>query len=164
MPRSFLVKKKRGASGGWQWKDDGVPGEPPPPGRPHASACSRSVIFISSPSEGGTAEEPEGPPPAPPSPPAAPLECVAALRVPVMIAGAGRPGPPAMALREYSYHPSTLALSRAKVTSLSLGGTEEEEAAAELGMVPSALVTSGHLRALSSFLPMKGGGRVAEGV
>lgn len=21
MPRSFLVKKKRGASGGWQWKE-----------------------------------------------------------------------------------------------------------------------------------------------
>lgn len=62
------------------------------------------------------------PPPAPGTQPVATLACVTAtLRVPAQLAGTEkngtncRPDWPMVTLRDYSYHPSTLALSRAKV-------------------------------------------------
>lgn len=76
--------------------------------------------------ESGKAEEPDTAPPAPVTQPVATLACVtASLRVPAPLAGTAkhgahcRPGWPALTLRDYSYHPSTLALSRAKVRAAS---------------------------------------------
>ncbi|TNM84602.1 hypothetical protein fugu_008780 [Takifugu bimaculatus] len=102
MPRSFLVKKKRGASGGWQWKEP------------------EQLEWKEDPFKGsGKAEAPDIPPPAPVTQPVATLACVtASLRVPAQLAAKSgtncRPDWPTVTLRDYSYHPSTLALSRAK--------------------------------------------------
>lgn len=85
----------------------------------------------------GKAEAPDIPSPAPVTQPVATLACVtASLRVPAQLAGTAkngincRPDWPTVTLREYSYHPSTLALSRAKVRSdsapcLTVGGRGE---------------------------------------
>lgn len=77
--------------------------------------------------ESGNAEERGVQQPAPVTQPVATLACVtASLRVPVLLAGAGKSGTSCrsdwstVTLRDYSYHSSTLALSRAKVTSLLL--------------------------------------------
>lgn len=146
MPRSFLVKKKRGASGGWrwkepeqlEWKDDDVIGTISSEYMKDACfLCTQPVKYLVFSSlllfsfslflllERGNAEEHGVQQPAPAPQPGAPLACVrASLRVPVLLAGAGKSGPSCrsdwstVTLREYSYHSSTLALSRAKVKSL----------------------------------------------
>lgn len=135
MPRSFLVKKKRGASGGWrwkepeqlEWKDDDVIGTIS--SEYIKDACFFLLLLFSFSLflllERGNAEEHGAQQPAPAPQPGAPLARVrASLRVPVLLAGAGKSGPSCrsdwstVTLREYSYHSSTLALSRAKVKSL----------------------------------------------
>lgn len=77
--------------------------------------------------ESARAEEHGVPQPATGTQPVAKLACVtASLRVPVLLAAAGksgtnsRPGWSTVTLRDYSYHSSTLALSRAKVTPVSV--------------------------------------------
>lgn len=77
--------------------------------------------------ESGKAEEHDVQQPATGTQPVATLACVtASLRVPVLLAGAGksgascRPDWPTVRLRDYSYHSSALALSRAKVTSVTV--------------------------------------------
>lgn len=81
----------------------------------------------------GKAEAPDIPPPAPVTQPVATLACVtASLRVPAQLAVPAksgtncRPDWPTVTLREYSYHPSTLALSRAKVRLLASDGQQHE--------------------------------------
>lgn len=139
MPRSFLVKKKRGASGGWQWKEPeqlewkedhfrGMVGfsilDPhvrTMKSKPGLFALIFAFVFLLG---TGKADAPDVPPPAPVTQPVATLACVAAsLRVPAQLAGTAksgtncRPDWPTGTLGDYPYHPSTLALSRAKVRS-----------------------------------------------
>ncbi|CAF98574.1 unnamed protein product, partial [Tetraodon nigroviridis] len=76
MPRSFLVKKKRGSSGGWQWKE------------PEQLEWKEDDV-----KESGKAEEHDVQQPATGAQPVATLACVtASLRVPVLLAGAGKSG------------------------------------------------------------------------
>lgn len=87
-----------------------------------------SFIYSFSLLESGNAEDHVVQPPAPLTEPVATLACLTASpRVPVLLAGAGKSGTScssdwSTALRDYSYHSSTstLANSRAKVTSVSV--------------------------------------------
>ncbi|XP_070774131.1 putative transcription factor ovo-like protein 3 [Enoplosus armatus] len=120
MPRSFLVKKKRGACGAWQWKE---PEQLQWKEDTVASENAKEQISFS----------PDTQQPAALPQPVVTLGCgtAAGMRVPVPLAGSGGPGADkrpdwsTLMLRGSFYHPSTLALvSRAKVrprTSLGSG-------------------------------------------
>ncbi|KAJ0061427.1 hypothetical protein NL108_000692 [Boleophthalmus pectinirostris] len=104
MPRAFLVKKKRGACGAWQWKepenvefkDDDL------------SAADSSLDQ----SSGGADDQQSAPPPAPGCGAAADIE----VPVPVMCSRSDSAQDwPALMIRNSYYHPTALALiSRAK--------------------------------------------------
>ncbi|KAM9348957.1 putative transcription factor ovo-like protein 3 [Symphorus nematophorus] len=106
MPRSFLVKKKRGACGAWQWKE------------PEQLEWKEDNIKVNE-----NAKDHDGQQPVTVPQPVASLGCgtAAGMRVPVPLAGSGasgantRPDWSTLMLRGSFYHPSTLALvSRAK--------------------------------------------------
>ncbi|XP_037333652.2 putative transcription factor ovo-like protein 3 [Pungitius pungitius] len=109
MPRSFLVKKKRGACGAWQWKE------------PEQLEWKEDNTFVDEMCMKQTPSCPDPQHPATVSPSVITLGCgTGGMRVSVPLERSGRPGADnrpswsTVMLRRSVYEPTTLALHRAK--------------------------------------------------